>query len=482
MTSFLRSVKAARVSQDMEVKWGVTSTRARRLTRRVAALVVISSPLVPSVSGASGSPQTTVGTFDAPYLGSPPPSGSPVVDVIAASSEVGYYVLRADGEVDAYGATSYGSLHSSSLPLGVSATGITLDAATGGYWIVCSNGRVEGFNAPYLGKPHIPSGGWGQFPAAVAITASTNGSGYYVLRANGEVNTFGVTGHGSLKGHLHYGATAPVVAVALAIDPATGGYWIATSSGSVANFDAPALGSPLESAHGTYDNVATSGLVATSSGTGYYVLAANGTIDAFGVTSGTASPTTLPLPTGGSASAIALDPSTGGYYVGVDATSVGGYRNPLRALTSLVPQEVDEGVDYCASGPIYALGTGVVANVYDAQWPSGVFISYRLTAGPATGHFVYVAENVTPSVHVGELVNATTVMGIVHDAKTCLETGWADPPSSPEHAAAHLEYNGKNSTAYGLNFDSLLQALGARPGLPQPDGPPGPLPESWPTW
>jgi hypothetical protein len=258
---------------------------------------------------------------------------------------------------------------------------------------VSSNGTVQGFNAPFLGEPRIPSRGWGQHPAAVAIAAAPDGAGYYVLRANGAVGAYGVKGHGSLGGHLYYRTTAPVVAVALAVDP-----------------------------------------------------------------------------------------TTGGYYEAVDVTPLDGYLNPLRALTSLVPQEIDQGVDYCASGPIYALGDAVIENLYDPGWPSGVFISYRLTSGPAKGLYVYVAENITPKVAIGEYVTATTVVGVVHDAKTCLETGWADPPASPEQAAGHLEYNGKNSTAYGLNFSSLLQALGARPGLPQSYGPPGSVPSSWPTW
>ena len=93
-----------------------------------------------------------------------------------------------------------------------------------------------------------------------------------------------------------------------------------------------------------------------------------------------------------------------------------------------------------------------------------------------------MAENVTPLVSVGERVTSDTVLGIVHDAKTCLETGWADAPATPERAAAHLFYNGSNSTAYGLNFSALLSSLGARPGLPQHHGAPGSLATGWPTW
>jgi hypothetical protein len=434
-----------------------------------------------SLASATSS-STTVLAFDAPLLGAPPATSPAVVDVAVTTDGKGYYVLRADGTVDAYGVPSYGSLAAKSLPVGVTATGLALDSATGGYWIVASNGMVKGFNAPCHGETLVPPGGWGQHPAAVAIASAPDGSGYYVLRANGAVYAYGVKGHGSLAGHLFYRTIAPVVAVALAVDPATGGYWIATSTGSVANFDAPSFGGPLADAHGHYGGVPVSALAPTANGLGYYVLLSNGAIDAYGVTPHGSVTAANSLPEGAFASAIAVSSTTGGYYVGLDDTLRGGYLNPLRALTSLLPQEIDQGVDYCASGPVYALGNAVVVNLYDPGWPSGVFISYRLTSGVAKGRYVFVAENITPSVVIGEHVTATTVVGVVHDAKTCLETGWADPPASPEQAAGHVEYNGKNTTAFGLNFSSLLQALGARPGLPQPFGPPGPLPSEWPTW
>jgi len=461
---------------------GSVLARHDLLALLLCSLLSLSFAVSPMSSGASSTPTATVVAFDAPFLGSPAATSSAVVGVATTSDAKGYYVLRANGVVDAYGVPSYGSLAAISLPSGVTAAGITLDSMTGGYWIVASNGMVKGFNAPFHGDTLVPPGGWGQHPAAVAIAAAPDGSGYYVLRANGAVYAYGVKAHGSLAGHLFYRTIAPVVAAALAIDPATGGYWIATSTGSVANFDAPSFGSPMVDAHGTYDGVPVSALAAAPGGTGYYVLRANGEIDAYGARPHGSVTATNAMPVGGFASALAVDPVTGGYYVALDDTPRGGYLNPFRALTSLLPQEIDQGVDYCASGPIYALGDAVVVNLYDPGWPSGVFISYRLTSGPAKGHYVFVAENVTPSVTVGEHVTSATVVGVVHDAKTCLETGWADPPASPEKAAGHVEYNGKNTTAFGLNFSALLASLGVRPGLPQPFGPPGPLPSGWPTW
>ncbi|MHB8452070.1 MAG: hypothetical protein ACYDAQ_16720, partial [Mycobacteriales bacterium] len=109
------------------------------------------------------------------------------------------------------------------------------------------------------------------------------------------------------------------------------------------------------------------------------------------------------------------------------------------------------------------------------------YISYRLNNGPGRGLIVYAAENISPAVTVGQVVGPTTVIGVLHDAGTCLETGWGSPLYL-DHAAAQSEFNGLNSTAYGLNFAALLQDLGAQPGLPQSKGPPGPLPAGWPRW
>jgi len=357
-----------------------------------------------------------------------------------------------------------------------------MDPATGGYWVLYSDGTVTAVNAPDHGEILVPSGGWGQHPAAVAIAAAPQGAGYYVLRANGAVYGYGVAVHGSLAGKLPYGTTAPVLAAAIAVDSATGGYWIATSTGAVVGFGAPDLGSPLTSAKGHYDGNPVTGLAATADGSGYYVLRANGEVDAFDAPPHGSLVTAATLRVGGFASGLAVDGTTGGYDVTLDDTPYDGYENPFRGATSLLPQEVDQGVDYCASGPLYAIGDGTVVSVYDNQWPSGVFISYRLASGPAKGRYVYVAEDVTPKVKIGQTVTPNTVLAIANDAKTCLETGWADPPAYPERAAAHAEYDGQNSTAYGLNFNQLLAVLGARPGLPQPDGPPGPLPTDWPRW
>ncbi len=334
-----------------------------------------------------------------------------------------------------------------------------------------SHVTVIAVSAPYQGSPAPAS------PAVVGVAGGPGGHGYYVLRSDGTVGAYGAVAYGSIAARsLPVGVTA----TGIALDPSTGGYWIATSTGGVFGFDAPLYGSPLTLAHGHYDGVATAGIAATSAG--YLVALANGQVDAFSARAITVNDNASKLAFGATVSGVASAIATRGYYLALDLAPRQGYYNPLRALTSLVPQEIDQGVDYCGSGPIYALGNGVVTNLYDPSWPSGVFIAYRLSDGPAAGHVVYVAENVTPTVAIGERVNPGTVVGILRDAKTCLETGWARDGGRAGYAAGFAQFNGKNSTAYGLNFSALLELLGARPGLVQPYGPPGTLPAGWPTW
>ena len=61
----------------------------------------------------------------------------------------------------------------------------------------------------------------------------------------------------------------------------------------------------------------------------------------------------------------------------------GDYRNPLRGVSGLVPQRIDDGVDFAGLGPVYALGDAVVtgATLEDAiektlllEWACDIFL------------------------------------------------------------------------------------------------------------
>lgn len=163
-------------------------------------------------------------------------------------------------------------------------------------------------------------------------------------------------------------------------------------------------------------------------------------------------------------------------------SSSGAYANPLRDITALTPERIDQGVDYAGFGPIYAIGAGVVVNTVGSGWPGGTFIAYRLTDGPASGLVVFAAEDIEPQVQVGATVTSSTVIGHMYAGPDGIETGWANGSRLPDTMArTYGQFNGSNSSAFGYNFSQLLQSVGAPGGIA--NGPPsGELPASWPRW
>ena len=163
------------------------------------------------------------------------------------------------------------------------------------------------------------------------------------------------------------------------------------------------------------------------------------------------------------------------------AATPGSYADPLRAISGLSAERIDMGVDYSGVGPIYAVGDGVVLSTYNGGWPGGTFIAYRLTDGPAAGLVMYAAEDITPTVQVGQSVSASTVIGQLYAGPDGIETGWAAAGDGETMAAAYGQFAGWNTTAFGINYSQMLTSLGAPGGIVQ-GGTAGTLPASWPQW
>jgi murein DD-endopeptidase MepM/ murein hydrolase activator NlpD len=164
-----------------------------------------------------------------------------------------------------------------------------------------------------------------------------------------------------------------------------------------------------------------------------------------------------------------------------------GYRNPLRGVSGLVPERIDDGVDFAGLGPVYALGDAVVTSATSTNfgWPGGGWITYRLTGGPAAGLVVYVAEDITPAVTVGQHVSPSTVIGTMFDGGDGIETGWAQSTGLSAESqlpqAGGIAGLGPFPTRIGVNFDQLLHSLGvpAPPNRTQPAH--GLLPAGYPA-
>jgi hypothetical protein len=163
------------------------------------------------------------------------------------------------------------------------------------------------------------------------------------------------------------------------------------------------------------------------------------------------------------------------------------YLDPLRSVSGLILERIDMGADFGGAGPVYALGDGVVTNATadNFGWPGGGWITYRLTDGPDAGLVVYLAEDVTPTVTVGETVTPDTVIANMYNGGDGIETGWAMPDGDsalsqlPE--AGGIGGAGPFPTAVGMNFDDLLQVLGVPPAPNASQAPFGILPAGYPT-
>ena len=298
-------------------------------------------------------------------------------------------------------------------------------------------------------------------PQATAATGPVlDGHSYSLLTTSGQLVGLGA----AVSGHAPTPPLAPLVGVAATPDGE--GAWGVEANGGIETFgDATGFGSMA--GHPLTEPVV--GMAATPTGGGYWEVASDGGIFTFG-----------------NAPFYGSGASLGQAFAGM-AVEVGGYRNPLRAVSGLAPERIDQGVDYGGGGPIYAIGDGVVLNTTNAGWPGGGFITYQLADGPAAGDIVYVAENVVPSVTVGQTVSSSTVLGTLVNAYPNLETGWAAPPGNGESLArASGQWStaaeaGTLPTAYGANFSALLAELGAPPGISY--GPvQGTVPAGWPAW
>ncbi|HSW98382.1 MAG TPA: hypothetical protein VLF71_00940 [Candidatus Saccharimonadales bacterium] len=202
-------------------------------------------------------------------------------------------------------------------------------------------------------------------------------------------------------------------------------------------------------------------------------------------------------------SATGSVPDSGGYTTDtgcnpITATgSVAGYANPLRDIKhnggkpGPVRERIDEGVDYFGSGPLYAVGDGVIMQVNNnTGWPLGHWVNYKVTAGKATGLFIYVAEDCIPApgLKAGDIVHANTVICNMTSTSPGIEMGWAIPvpqgSDNRHNALASVDYVEGHPMRYGVNFSEFMQAIGGPPGdiNQSTGGILGTIPSNWPTW
>jgi len=160
------------------------------------------------------------------------------------------------------------------------------------------------------------------------------------------------------------------------------------------------------------------------------------------------------------------------------AVSAGTYVNPFAHVTGLTPQRIDMGVDYDGSGPITTIGaarvvlagTGIGGGWSCGGGPNGGVV-YQLQDGPDRGRYVYVTEDVIPTVTPGpRILPAGAPIANLSGGGDCIEIGWANGPSYSTVAASLGQQSqagdaGNNRTYCGQQMSDLLASTGVPAGL-----------------
>lgn len=202
----------------------------------------------------------------------------------------------------------------------------------------------------------------------------------------------------------------------------------------------------------------------------------NGQATHHGLDTGTNPVTTAAAPVGAGVGTVAGGAkSAGGSVASGIAAGASGYVNPVPGAQT---GRVDQGVDYLL-GAAGFLAPGrsqiLLANPSDSGWGGGGYIAGKLLDGPQAGQVWYAAENLLPTVKVGDTVQAgaqvgkAAALGAFGVAAGRIEAGWADPGSPGRPLAQALPgYSGDQSTAgltAGYSFDRFVSALGGVAGV-----------------
>jgi hypothetical protein len=156
---------------------------------------------------------------------------------------------------------------------------------------------------------------------------------------------------------------------------------------------------------------------------------------------------------------------------------------PTRRLVDehleLTAERIDVGVDYAGSGEIDAVGNATIVFAGTGigggrlcSTPANGGVVYQLTDGQYQGDYVYVIEDVIPTVHPGDSVTAGEQVATFISLHGCLEIGFANGPGPAPKAAAlgqqaQVGDAGDNRTYCGQQMSDLLAATGAPAGLPE---------------
>jgi hypothetical protein len=168
----------------------------------------------------------------------------------------------------------------------------------------------------------------------------------------------------------------------------------------------------------------------------------------------------------------AQPPSAAAPLVAADTASSGaGYVNPLPATAQI--GRTDMGVDASMNpgDPIVAPGTSRVLGITPNWYRGQPYVALQLLDGPMKGHNYYLAEQITPNVSVGQIVQAGQPIAHYAPSGTGIEMGWAGANWEQTLAQATSGYSEGEQTAAGGSFRQFIDGLGHNASAPEAAGP-----------
>ena len=223
-----------------------------------------------SGAGVSANPTTTstttVTTAPPDTNGTEAGAGTPV--------RSGYWMLRSDGVVHAFGDASWLGNAAPHLPAGVEAVDLEPTPSGAGYWVVDAKGNVYAFgDAAWLGN--APPGRLVAGEVVTSLSATPTGGGYWIFTNTGAVMASGDAGsHGDMSAVRLNGPVLDSIPT-----PSGGGYHMVAGDGGIFTFgDARFYGSMGS----TRLNAPVQSLVPGPNGVGYWLVASDGGVFTFG--------------------------------------------------------------------------------------------------------------------------------------------------------------------------------------------------------
>ena len=167
--------------------------------------------------------------------------------------------------------------------------------------------------------------------------------------------------------------------------------------------------------------------------------------------------------------------------------SSGAYVNPLPAAAHIGRTDMGVDANMNPGDPIVAPGNSRVLGITPNWYRGQPYVALQLLDGPMKGHNYYLAEQITPNVSVGQIVQVGQPIAHYAASGTGIEMGWAGANWEQTLAQATSGYSEGEQTAAGGSFRDFLDGLGhdgsspsAVPdaAVPDPDASAGPDPDA----